>query len=159
MKREHEKEMIRFAEAPEGTLVWQFFEDSNKWILVFPGWDKNNKYVVDDEWAELRKAQIDGKQLQRKDGVGDVGQQRWRDDSLSGMDQSEYVSKPTDWRVKPNVPKYEWQWMMRYQTGTYSLTTGFYPTMEAAKKGREHVLSIEHEVLYRFEPSKREILL
>ena len=78
-----------------GTKVWykSGFTD-NKWELkekVY--WDGLGIYIVDDEWAELRKAQIDGKQLQTLQGI-------WRDETLTYKSLNG-VGQPKHWRIKP----------------------------------------------------------
>jgi len=93
----HSDEIKYWAEHPNGTKVWQKFKaPNNEWMLISQGMfmDPESTYIVDDEWAELRKAQTDGKQLQWFNG------REWIDKNLNSMDMCEYVSKPKDWRIK-----------------------------------------------------------
>lgn len=64
MKRKHEKEIIRWAKSPEGTKVWFKLHDyDDKWRLEESRvkWSEDVDYVVNDDYATIRKAQIDGK--------------------------------------------------------------------------------------------------
>jgi len=59
----HKDEIIRWANCPEGTEIW-YREGRNEWDKVMAtGWLPNVKYIVDDKYAELRKAQADGKTI------------------------------------------------------------------------------------------------
>ena len=95
--RKHGEEMKRWAEAPDRTKVWHKMKAADSWALDgAPAWLHDILYIVDDEWAELRKAQIDGKQLQIKlDG-------EWVDADLSDGYLPEVVT-PDRWRIKPEV--------------------------------------------------------
>ena len=60
--RKHKKEMIRFIESEYGTEVWYKNNNSTKWRKSqVPRWDKDTTYIVDDEYATLRKESIDTK--------------------------------------------------------------------------------------------------
>lgn len=66
-KHTHHKEIKRWANCPDGTQVW--FKDK-QWILINnPIWDKEYTYIVNDKFAEYRKAILDGKfiEVRRKD--------------------------------------------------------------------------------------------
>ena len=67
--RKHTDEIIRYANSEEGTGVWyKEIAGASKWRLIgYSSWRDNCSYVVDDEWAHLRKALIDGKTLQTSD--------------------------------------------------------------------------------------------
>ena len=132
----HATEIKRWADMPEGTSVWT--KDINgKWYkTASPVWHKNEIYIVDDEWAELRKAQVDGKQIEFNISVD-----KWI--PVSFIDETSRRS-PKDYRVKPE-PVYEWQWYYEDVDG-YILTSEFY-TEEAAK--------IELDSFEKFKPSKR----
>ena len=53
----HKKEMVRFIEAEQGTKVWRKDESNKyKWVLLdYPSWIEESNYIVDDEYAEVRK--------------------------------------------------------------------------------------------------------
>jgi len=56
----HEKEIIKWAKCKDGTGVWTR-NRYNDWTLVNePYWIPSLEYIIDDEYAELRKAQSDG---------------------------------------------------------------------------------------------------
>ena len=95
--RKWHKEIKRWAESPDGTKVWGKCSKDGKWYTHDnpPFWPICD-YIVDDQWAELRKAQIDGRQLQMKNAKGD-----WYDARL-GYDVLDYTS-PESWRIKPEV--------------------------------------------------------
>jgi len=58
--KQHKEEMIRFAKSEYGTAVWLRPKISTNWrTLLKPTWNENYIYVVDDEYAELRKKSID----------------------------------------------------------------------------------------------------
>ena len=69
----HKKEIIRWASSHNNTQVWYKFKqpiagNDDKWYLTTycPSWRSDCHYVVDDEWAEIRKAVIDGKTIQKE---------------------------------------------------------------------------------------------
>ena len=65
-ERKHKLEMQRYASSQEGTEVW-YKHDNGAWRLVSnPFWNEDITYIIDDEWAKLRKAQIDGKTIERR---------------------------------------------------------------------------------------------
>lgn len=101
--RKHWKEIRRWAESPEGTQLLCGCEDMGRgWVLTsVANFREEAIYIVDDEWARLRKAQADGKQLQYKDEYGN-----WVDRELT-----ESLTKETclrSWRIlhARNFPVY-----------------------------------------------------
>ena len=50
--------------------------------------------------------------------------------------------------LKPKEQEFEWQWLIKSKDGFFD-TTGYYPTIEAAKIGKSY------SVVYRIEESKR----
>ncbi len=51
----HEKEIQRWATCPDGTKVW-WKDNLRDWLLTAnASWNKRDNYIVDDEYAELRK--------------------------------------------------------------------------------------------------------
>ena len=61
----HLEEKQRWMSLPNGTKVWTKPKYSNRWSTTdSPIWMPSSKYIVNDEWSELRKMQIDGHQLQ-----------------------------------------------------------------------------------------------
>lgn len=93
----HWREIKRWVNS-NSSWVWRNKAKNCTWVKINdPSFLEEFEYVVDDEWAELRKAQIDGKQLQFNDLAG-TG---WIDRVLD----EEYMSftEPEDWRIKPEI--------------------------------------------------------
>ncbi len=67
-ERKLKDEIIRFANSPVGTKIW--VKEMGSWNLVdYARWFEDEDdivYIVDDEFANLRKLEIDGKILQFK---------------------------------------------------------------------------------------------
>ena len=108
----HKEEIKYWAEQPDGTRVW-CHEDGNieywKLLCCSPEWFPQNIYIVDNEWATLRKAQSEGKQLQLSI-TGEV----WKDKELTYSRMP--LDEPEWWRIKPEEPVYEYQWLYPYST-------------------------------------------
>jgi len=145
--RPHEREILRWARTPEGTKVWcRGKKHGSEWSrTLYPLWRKNKFYVVDDEWASLRRAEIDGEQLECFDEKDNM----WHDGSLSywAMDHD----TPRDWRVKPKRA-YEWKWIIRSKNGDFRLSVDYYRS-----KAEVEEKMCESEVFCKYEPSKREV--
>ena len=139
-ENKHKYEIIRWACSPSNTAVWYTIKEYGDWFKTSnPSWMEDGIYIVDDKWAELRKAQADGKQLQSL-----ITPDRFADNLLT-----EYLmnnTEPSNWRIKPE-PVYEWQYTTRTQYGHYVMSTGFYTDDEPIS---------DYNVWTRFEPSKRE---
>ena len=58
----HKEEILRWDNCPDDTQVWSREINAQKgWGKVSaPFWSERKVYVVDDKYAELRKAQADG---------------------------------------------------------------------------------------------------
>ena len=119
----HRDEIIRWAKQDVRKNVWFRTESSSKWDLIGnPAWSDNKIYIIDDEWATLRKAQIDGEKIQRK-----TIDNKWVDCVGECAFTENIFNSVTDFRIKPDVPEYEWQWI--YQdaaTGRFVLTETYY---------------------------------
>ena len=58
--RIHRDEMIRFAKSEDDTAVWYRPKMSTEWLTgLKPLWNKNYIYIVDDDYAKLRKESAD----------------------------------------------------------------------------------------------------
>lgn len=58
--KKHSAEIIAWARRKEGTKVWCKRKGDKHWVLQkSPSWDPQNKYVIDDDFAETRKEHID----------------------------------------------------------------------------------------------------
>ncbi len=63
-ERKLKDEIIRFANSPVGTKIW--VKEMGSWLIVeYARWLEDDViYIVDDEFANLRKAEADGRILQ-----------------------------------------------------------------------------------------------
>ncbi len=62
----HEKEMVRLSKCEDGTKVWIFMPGNGWKKYSNTAWDKDYKYIVDDEFAKIRMKYIDGIKIQSK---------------------------------------------------------------------------------------------
>ena len=123
MAHKHKDEITRWANSAESTNVWYKSRDGNWYLLDRPAWINKVAYIVDDEWAELRKAQADGKQLEVIIGS------TWISETL--LIGHESVSGTNVWRIK-SKEVYEWQWIIQdVSSGKYDITNGSYTKEEA----------------------------
>lgn len=124
--RPHRDEIIRWANNRDAKVWYRSNHEDGKWVLgKSVSWWQHSVYIVDDEWAELRKAQADGKLLQCKNGTGDAGQQLWRHGEVSMFEMANH--SPSMWRVEPIEKKYEWQWLYKNAcSGLFRATETFY---------------------------------
>ena len=152
----HKEEIKYWANHPNGTKVWLKSSKDTEWKLSngYVAWFESSIYIVDDEWAELRKAQIDGKQLEFKEYLIHTREEKIYERILGWVSMK--TTSPNDWRIKPEEPRYEWQWVIQYQTGHYSLTTKHYTSKDEALEDKEHSLGICFKIVEPYEPSKRE---
>ncbi len=97
----HKKEIEYWAKQPDGTGVWVYNKTEAKWLLQkIPSFSPSHIWVVDNEWAELRKANAEGKIIQFKNDNKDwisVQDDWWNNWFYS--DSRTY--SPEDFRVKP----------------------------------------------------------
>ena len=97
MEQPHKNEMHRLADAEEGTEVWCQHNEVNGWELIsIVAWSDNFDYIVDDEWAQIRKAMVDGKTIECKSINGDWVPTVCKIGRLAGDDVVIY-------RIKPDV--------------------------------------------------------
>lgn len=95
--KQYWRELKRWAESKNGTKVWVKYKEGT-WILTsVPVTSHGYTIVVDDEWAELRKAQLDGKQLQRYCS----DENRWCDQLLEEIHFRSTCK--SEWRIKPET--------------------------------------------------------
>ena len=141
----HKDEIKYWAEHPDETKVWWRGIDDIDWMSSDkPLWTDRHIYIVDDQWAELRKAQADGKQLQF------CIYDEWTDSTLTlGEIRSAMSGVVSDWRIKQKEPVYEWQWIFKdIDKDKYYMTTCFY-----TEKGIN--ADFKQKPIERYEPSKR----
>lgn len=139
----HKDEICYWAEHPDGTSVW-FKRPGYGWALysnTTPKWNKDTKYITDNEWAGLRKAQADGKQLQVKTVHG-----HWVNSTLKIRHLK--TDDIENWRIKPEGRIYEWQYYRKLNDDTFKLTFLHY--------ANEEEIGAKHSGWKKFEPSKRE---
>ncbi len=101
----HKKEIERWANCPDGTKVWvRGNGDSKGWFLfesIDVIWNKNFIYIVDDEYAELRKAEADGKTIQ----MSNRDRTDWVD-----WDKPSYTRPAIEYRIKSeDIYYYQWE--------------------------------------------------
>ena len=150
----HEAEIKYWATHEDGTKVW-YKTDENVWIdTSCPSWIPNMEYIVNNEWAKLRKAQADGKQLQRRvpNHFGRTIAERnefteWEDDTLD-IFTPDYLD--AHWRIKPEEV-YEWQWVCQREDGTFFIPFKFFTTKEDV----ENYLGYNSKIIKKYKPSKR----
>ena len=124
--RRHKDEIIRWLNSAEGRRVWINKNQGRGWYLHIPStincWYDEHSYIVDDEWAELRKAQADGKQLEFNiNGV------EWICKTLMITEDTK-IENVNKWRIKPDIPEYEWQWIYQDATTLRFVLTETYHT-------------------------------
>ena len=96
----HEKEIIRWAKSPNGTGVWYKTVNNNIWSYMekSPSWLGHIIYIVDDEWADIRKAAADGKTIQFKNTNGE-----FFDVGFTINTSTENLNRDL-YRIKPDTP-------------------------------------------------------
>ena len=119
-------EICYWSDHPERTEVWARSETGKWHRYLSPAWNPRFVYVVDNEWAELRKAQADGKQLQ----YYYADERQWTDANLSQPCKNSI----RDWRIKPEEPVYEWQWVYQTDDGKFHITGLSYKSEEDMRK-------------------------
>ncbi len=98
----HEKEIKFWAEHKDGTKVWVKFDDTGWKLENFPCWMSANMYIVDDEWAKLRKANADGAIVQYKSTFGgwlDRKKDWWKNDFHFHIKMEKDIT-PKNFRIK-----------------------------------------------------------
>jgi len=142
MRHPHLEEICYWAEHPFGTKVW--CKTEKEWLRQnCSGWLPVYTYIVDNEWAELRKAQADGKQLQLK------LQDKWIDAEL--VIKNKYNSTPKHWRIKPDkVRKYKWAYSLASGAGFISISDGYYENLQELQEavGEEIAFLTKIQELY-----------
>ena len=143
----HKDEIKYWADHPNCTDVWAKGFNEQDWELLEHykvNWScVVCKFIVDDEWAELRKAQANGEQLQFKHFNGE-----WVDCFL---DYNKMTIGPKNWRIKPKEFVYGYQYVIQYSDGTFDMTDH-----EEKEPVCRDDSSVQWKVVERYEPSKRE---
>ncbi len=102
---EHSRQIKRWADCPDGTKVWIKNNTEGWTLLETPMWLPDEVYVVDDEYSDLRKAYLEGKEIE-------VYQGDWYDIGLCNAKAQNFELFPPDsyYRIKSDDPVYYWQW-------------------------------------------------
>ena len=95
----HEKEIKRWSECPDDTSVWIKEPNEKWWETDIPGWNPDTIYIVNDKYAELRKAYTEGKIIEYRYGISE-----WKK-----LSNPSWNSKIESYRIKPDVTYY-YQW-------------------------------------------------
>ncbi len=93
----HEKEIQRWSTTPDGTGVWYRYKNDTKWDKLNAaqvGWHDWCIYIVDDEYAELRKARMDGKVIQL------LIECNWIDENSGKFD---FIHPVSEYRIKSEI--------------------------------------------------------
>ena len=92
--KKHKEAIEWFYAQPEGTKIWCKKAKTDWFLVSCPTWDEENTYVINDKYAELRKAIADGKIIQYfSDGWYDL----YRD--YNGY----FVGDITRYKIKPET--------------------------------------------------------
>ncbi len=121
-----------------------WYKKNDEWTVLYtdPKWLKDGIYIVDDEYAEIRKSFYDGKTIQ----YYEESSGRWF------VAASPSWTLPVDeYRIKPEKPVYEYQWYYIDSVTNVFLTSGHYVDIEETEKETK-ILNVDWKP---FEPSKR----
>ena len=122
----HKEEICYWAEHPDRTKLWSRSKNGDKWLIVQnPSWRDDYVYIVDDEWAELRKAQADGHELEYRTSRGE-----WVDDVDLQLLYILDGDNVNNWRIKLEKPVYEYQWITKH-ADKYRMTEEWHTEKEA----------------------------
>ncbi len=144
----HKKEIIRWSNTPDDTLVW--VKTERGWELnSMPLWEPNRQYIIDDKYAKLRKAQVDGATIQMRFKTEAI----WKDWGWKDWGCADWSLPPEAYRVKPKVAVNKWQFILQHPEGKYEMTPEHYGSFEEAEASR---LSSLYKVIEVYYPSKKE---
>jgi len=93
----HKKAIVWLYKQPKGTKIWFKRDENSEWKLVrYPTWNENYKYVINDEYAELRKAVANGKTIQYFNAADNI----WIDKKIKNPNID--FNSEIKYRIKPN---------------------------------------------------------
>ena len=122
----HKEERIRHANAPRGTEVW-LRNVAQSWKLTDePIWSDRSKYIVDDEWSEIRKAHLNRKTIEFQDEYD-----KW---VVRNLD-TQVMCDITRYRIKSDEPLYYYQWEKMLSHGAVITVTEYVLDDYAEKNG------------------------
>ena len=147
----HKEEIIRWANSPKGTKVWIKHIVGN-WFLCEGtiAWNEKYQHIVDDEWAELRKAYVDGETIEYT-----MDSTSWTKSTICNIfDFGKKVYTPLGvnyYRIKPDEQTYYYQWERlemndnRLVISSYYLTDSEAVTLKYEEKGWRKIESSKRE--------------
>ncbi len=100
----HSKEIKRWADSENNTKVWERDTTHTTWSISAPHnrfLYANYIYIIDDEYAELRKAYADGKTIEMWSTIHNI----WLEvtEEIGSVQNRKY-------RIKPEKKTYYYQW-------------------------------------------------
>jgi len=109
----HWEALAWWKDKPEGAEIW-CKGSLNKWNLsAQPTWNIECEYVINDKYAEYKKAEIEGKQIQYRtyNHFGDTVEEcnhktEWIDTTIKEFRSSLQYSD-IEFRIKPDEPQYQ----------------------------------------------------
>jgi len=103
----HKEAIQWFMDQPEGTEIWCKYD---KWYLTStPSWSVTCEYIINDEYAEFRKAIAEGKTIQSR---GCDGSGNWFDLGTT-THPCIFENKFDTYRIKPDEPQFKvGDWVM-----------------------------------------------
>ena len=146
MNQKHKDEILRFANSKQDVCVWQkeFIEDEWK-KYTNASWLRDTMYIVDDAYAEIRKAQADGKTIERLN-ISNV----WVECNNCKFTENIFNGAHS-YRIKTDEPTYYYQWERLEMNNKRIVTSPFYVSDFEATQ-----LSYEDKGWRKIESSKRE---
>ena len=153
MKRKHKEEIIRWANSPRSTRVWYRGIRFHWYPLANPTWSEASHYIVDDEFAEIRKQFIDDySKIQTViEGVWEKVKSHIYHNSLENFTKM-LEANPTKYRIEPTTET-RWQWLCKDDENNYKVTTSRYKTIEEAQEAR---VTDRWKIIRKIEESKKE---
>ncbi len=146
MGRVHKEEMIKFANSPVGTIVWCKMPTDELWdVTTLPSWDKDLIYILDDEYASLRKQFVDDKtQIEWLNTLHG----EWEITTLTDLDMfTQHLYAEYSYRIKPKTVT-KWKWVIYdSETCNYFITSGFYTGEEGKEEGALFICKIEETAI------------
>ena len=119
-KNIHSDEIHRLADAPQGTKIWYRAKLNGTWVLSNNyNWQEGCFYIINDEWAEIRKAMIDSKVIEISN------KKIWSNSLNSVTDMGLDGISIKDYRIKPDVVEpvyYQYERLYQREIKTVVLT-------------------------------------
>ncbi len=138
MAHKYAKEMHRWADSPNGTGVWTKNDVLAEWFLTnYPEWAAGD-YIVDDEFAIVRKAQAEGRLIQAniqwQSNCPETFERGWND--FDGEVKGDHNGTKVVYRIKPEI-EIVWQYICQHRgSDDYKLTVGKYTDINSARESQ-----------------------